>query len=105
MTINVLAVDDSRTMRDMIALALRDQGFDVTVAEDGIHGLEVLEDADPDVDTEFEKAFKDLDQRLGFVQHLLFVRHSHNEAAHKRSSRIRKARRAIVRGSRLRGRW
>ena len=49
MTINVLAVDDSRTMRDMIALALRDQGFDVTVAEDGIHGLEVLEDADPDV--------------------------------------------------------
>lgn len=49
MTINVLAVDDSRTMRDMIALALRDQGFDVTVAEDGIHGLEVLEDVDPDV--------------------------------------------------------
>lgn len=49
MNISVLAVDDSRTMRDMITLALKDEGFDVTVAEDGVHGLEVLDGLDPDV--------------------------------------------------------
>ena len=49
MSISVLAVDDSRTMRDMITLALKDDGFSVTVAEDGIHGLEVLESLAPDV--------------------------------------------------------
>jgi two-component system chemotaxis response regulator CheY len=49
MTISVLAVDDSRTMRDMIALALTSEGFEVTLAEDGEHGLEVLDGIDPDV--------------------------------------------------------
>lgn len=49
MTIKVLAVDDSRTMRDMITVALSDNGFSVTTAEDGVHGLEVLETTDPDV--------------------------------------------------------
>lgn len=50
MTISVLAVDDSRTMRDMIILALKDEGFDISVAEDGEHGLEVLDEIDlPDV--------------------------------------------------------
>ena len=49
MTISVLAVDDSRTMRDMITLALKSEGFDVSLAEDGEHGLEVLNDLDPDV--------------------------------------------------------
>jgi len=49
MSISVLAVDDSRTMRDMITLALTSEGFDVSLAEDGEHGLEVLEDLDPDV--------------------------------------------------------
>ena len=46
----VLAVADSRTMRDMITLALKDEGFDISLAEDGQHGLEVLQDsAPPDV--------------------------------------------------------
>ena len=49
MNISVLAVDDSRTMRDMITLALTSEGFDVSLAEDGQHGLEVLDDIDPDV--------------------------------------------------------
>ncbi len=49
MSISVLAVDDSRTMRDMITLALTSEGFDVSLAEDGEHGLEVLEGLDPDV--------------------------------------------------------
>jgi two-component system, chemotaxis family, chemotaxis protein CheY len=45
----VLTVDDSRTMRDMLRLALIDAGFEVVQAEDGVHGLEVLEDSVPDV--------------------------------------------------------
>lgn len=49
MTISVLAVDDSRTMRDMITLALKDEGFSVTTADDGLHGLEVLDGMQPDV--------------------------------------------------------
>lgn len=49
MNISVLAVDDSRTMRDMINLALSSEGFDVSLAEDGQHGLEVLDDMEPDV--------------------------------------------------------
>jgi two-component system, chemotaxis family, chemotaxis protein CheY len=38
----ILTVDDSRTMRDMLNLALVDAGFRVTQAVDGVHGLEVL---------------------------------------------------------------
>ncbi|MEM6539011.1 MAG: response regulator [Pseudomonadota bacterium] len=49
MKISVLAVDDSRTMRDMITLALTTEGFDVELAEDGVHGLEVLDGTEPDV--------------------------------------------------------
>jgi len=48
MKITVLAVDDSRTMRDMIRLALTPAGFSVHVAEDGVDGLEVLEGLEPD---------------------------------------------------------
>lgn len=47
MSIQVLAVDDSRTMRDMVRLALIGAGIDTEVAEDGVHGLEVLEDMTP----------------------------------------------------------
>ena len=42
MSLSVLAVDDSRTMRDMLMMALTEAGFQVTQAEDGQHGLEVL---------------------------------------------------------------
>ena len=36
----VLTVDDSRTMRDMLKLALNDAAFTVVQAVDGAHGLE-----------------------------------------------------------------
>jgi two-component system chemotaxis response regulator CheY len=49
MTMTVLTVDDSRTMRDMLRLALVQAGFDVVQAEDGVHGLEVLDTERPDV--------------------------------------------------------
>ena len=38
----VLTVDDSRTMRSMLKLALTDAGHTVIQAEDGVHGVEVL---------------------------------------------------------------
>ncbi len=49
MSMTVLTVDDSRTMREMLRLALIDQGFRVVQAEDGVHGLEVLAQEKPDV--------------------------------------------------------
>lgn len=45
----ILTVDDSRTMRDMLKMALVDAGFRVVQAEDGVHGLEMLEGETPDV--------------------------------------------------------
>jgi two-component system, chemotaxis family, chemotaxis protein CheY len=49
MTLQVLAVDDSRTMRDMVRLALTGAGIHAHLAEDGVHGLEVLDEiATPD---------------------------------------------------------
>lgn len=49
MTKTVLTVDDSRTMRDMLRLALTDAAYEVIQAVDGVHGLEVLAGSDPDV--------------------------------------------------------
>ncbi|WP_415402976.1 response regulator [Tateyamaria sp. SN3-11] len=49
MSLEILAVDDSRTMRDMIRLALEPAGFTVHTADDGVHGTEVLGEIAPDV--------------------------------------------------------
>ena len=49
MTMNVLAVDDSRTIRDMIRFTLSGAGFTAPLAEDGVAGLEALEELSPDV--------------------------------------------------------
>jgi two-component system, chemotaxis family, chemotaxis protein CheY len=49
MTKTILTVDDSRTMREMLNLALSSAGYSVVQAEDGVHGLEVLETVVPDV--------------------------------------------------------
>jgi two-component system, chemotaxis family, chemotaxis protein CheY len=45
----ILTVDDSRTMRDMLRLALVDAGYRVVQAVDGVHGLEVLSSERPNV--------------------------------------------------------
>lgn len=47
MTMQVLAVDDSRTMRDMLRLALTGAGIEAHLAEDGLHGLERLDELPP----------------------------------------------------------
>ena len=49
MTKTVLTIDDSRTMRDMLLMALKDAGYRVVQAEDGVHGLEVLQAENPDI--------------------------------------------------------
>ena len=48
MSLNILAVDDSHTMRNMIRMALLPTGMTVHLAEDGLHGLEVLSEIKPD---------------------------------------------------------
>lgn len=47
--LHVFAVDDSRTMRGMLNMALSGAGFRVTLAEDGVDGLEKLKGLTPDV--------------------------------------------------------
>ena len=49
MSKTVLTIDDSRTMRDMLLLALSQAGYRVVQAVDGVHGLEVLQGETPDV--------------------------------------------------------
>ena len=49
MSVTVLTVDDSRTMRDMLRVALVEAGFRVVQAEDGLHGLDVLRQEAPAV--------------------------------------------------------
>lgn len=44
MTRKILAVDDSRTMRDMVSFTLKGAGFDVTEAVDGVDALSKIPD-------------------------------------------------------------
>ncbi len=44
MSKRVLAVDDSKTMRDMVSFTLKGAGYEVLVANDGEHALSVLGD-------------------------------------------------------------
>lgn len=49
MSMTILTVDDSRTMREMLRMVLSDAGFRVVEADDGINGLEKLRAEPPDV--------------------------------------------------------
>lgn len=42
----VLAIDDSRTIRDMVRLTLEREGIETNLAEDGLHGIEILDSLD-----------------------------------------------------------
>jgi len=46
---HILAVDDSKTMRDMVSFTLKGAGYDVTLADDGNTALETLDGNNFDV--------------------------------------------------------
>ncbi|NRB32385.1 MAG: response regulator, partial [Rhizobiaceae bacterium] len=48
-TATVLAIDDSKTMRQMLQMCLSGAGFEVITAEDGADGVQKLQQSDPDV--------------------------------------------------------
>lgn len=49
MSLRILAIDDSLTMREMLRQTLTEAGFDVVLAEDGIDGLTQLPGVAPDL--------------------------------------------------------
>lgn len=49
MTLRILAIDDSRTMREMLRASLASAGFEVHVATDGQEGIDCLAEVRPDV--------------------------------------------------------
>ena len=49
MTVNVLAIDDSRTIRALLSSTLEEYEFNVTTAVDGVEGLEKFETCAPNV--------------------------------------------------------
>ncbi|TMV71378.1 response regulator [Thioclava sp. BHET1] len=49
MNLTILAIDDSRTIREMLNGSLRQAGFEVHLAVDGQDGLDQLDQLTPDV--------------------------------------------------------
>lgn len=49
MSKTILAVDDSISMRMLLGKALKERGFTVELAEDGVQGLERMEEVKPDL--------------------------------------------------------
>lgn len=49
MSVRILAIDDSPTIRALVAKSLRAAGFEVFLASDGIEGITALPDARPDI--------------------------------------------------------
>ncbi len=49
MSKTILTIDDSRMMREMLLMVLREAGFNVVQAEDGVEGLEALAHTIPDI--------------------------------------------------------
>ena len=49
MTIRVLAIDDSRTIRNLVRRAMEEAGFQCDTADDGLHGVARFAEVDPDV--------------------------------------------------------
>ena len=49
MTTHILAIDDSRTIRSLLTMALEKAGFDVTTAVDGVDGVQKFQDTGADL--------------------------------------------------------
>lgn len=46
---NVLIIDDDAQIRRLVSMVLKDEGFEVHTASDGIEGLDLVPAVDPDV--------------------------------------------------------
>ncbi len=49
MTLKVLAIDDSRTIRSLVQRAMEGAGFTCTTADDGVDGVARFAEVEPDV--------------------------------------------------------
>lgn len=49
MTTQILAIDDSRTIRTLLTMALEGAGFKVVTAVDGVDGIHKFHEVDPDL--------------------------------------------------------
>lgn len=49
MSAHILAIDDSRTIRTLLTVALENAGFKVTTAVDGVDGVNKFQDAQADL--------------------------------------------------------
>ena len=49
MTIRVLAIDDSRTIRSLVQKVMEEAGFECTLADDGVQGVARFQESPPDV--------------------------------------------------------
>lgn len=49
MSVTVLAIDDSSTMRNLISITLSSAGINVILAEDGVDGIEKLSHCNPNL--------------------------------------------------------
>jgi two-component system chemotaxis response regulator CheY len=75
MSKTILTVDDSRTMREMLLLALREAGYHVLQAEDGLIGLQVLKGQQADVII--------TDINMPRLDGFGFIEHVRRDAAHR----------------------
>jgi len=69
MSKTILTVDDSRTMRDMLKLALGAAGHTVIQADDGVNGIEALQNAGP-VDVIITDINMPRMDGFGFIDHV-----------------------------------
>ncbi|HEX2593833.1 MAG TPA: response regulator [Rhizomicrobium sp.] len=66
----ILTVDDSKTMRDMLKLALNGAGHNVIQADDGLNGLEALQGAKTNVDVIITDINMPRLDGFGFIDHV-----------------------------------
>ena len=64
----VLAIDDSRTIRDLVKLTLKREGFDAILAEDGQHGIETLDEMESPPDAILTDINMPRMDGFGFIQ-------------------------------------
>ncbi len=59
-TTRVLVVEDEEVIREMVVLALQEEGYEVTTATDGRNALSYLKTSDPNVKSDFDLMVLDL---------------------------------------------